>query len=139
LRKYMPVTFITMGMGWLAICGIPIWAGFFSKDEILYRTFAASGLPGNANYILWIVGLLTAVLTACYMTRLMVMTFFGSERFHEALPDTSHAGQASYAEETAFASGAAQDDETHGVHGHDDHTGHDDDDEEVEHHHALPA
>jgi NADH-quinone oxidoreductase subunit L len=40
LRKYMPITFFTMMMGWLAICGIPIWAGFFSKDEILYKTFA---------------------------------------------------------------------------------------------------
>jgi len=125
-------------MGWLAICGIPIWAGFFSKDEILYRTFAASGLPDGWNYVLWIVGLLTAVLTACYMTRLMVMTFFGTERFHEALPDTSHAGQPSYAEETAFASGAAQDNETHGAHGHDAHAVHDDDEDEEEHHHALP-
>ncbi|MFH4233807.1 proton-conducting transporter membrane subunit, partial [Acinetobacter baumannii] len=42
LRKYMPVTFATMMAGWLAICGIPIWAGFFSKDEILYKTFAAA-------------------------------------------------------------------------------------------------
>ena len=42
LRKYMPITFVTMVTGWLAICGIPIWAGFFSKDEILYQTFAAS-------------------------------------------------------------------------------------------------
>src|SRR5437879_7733877 len=65
LRKYMPITFITMMMGWLAICGIPIWAGFFSKDEILYRVFAAPNLPGNWNYVLWIVGLVTAVLTAC--------------------------------------------------------------------------
>jgi len=81
LRKYMPITFVTMGLGWLAICGIPIWAGFFSKDEILYKTFAAHGLPDGWNYVLWGVGLLTAVLTACYMTRLMVMTFFGSERF----------------------------------------------------------
>ena len=85
LRKYMPVTFFTMMMGWLAICGIPIWAGFFSKDEILYRVFAATNLPYPANYILWIVGLLTAVLTAVYMTRLMVMTFFGRERFYEAV------------------------------------------------------
>src|SRR2546421_2894221 len=106
LRKYMPITYVTMGMGWLAICGIPIWAGFFSKDEILYRTFAASGLPANWNYILWIVGLLTAVLTACYMTRLMVMTFLGTERFHEALPDAEHAGDAAHAEEIAFATGA---------------------------------
>jgi NADH-quinone oxidoreductase subunit L len=134
LKKYMPITFITMTMGWLAICGIPIWAGFFSKDEILYRTFAASGLPSNANYILWGVGLLTAVLTAVYMTRLMWMTFYGSERFHDALPDTSHAGEASYAEQTAFAEGSAHDDELqHGAH--DDLV--DDDEDEDEHHH-LP-
>ena len=90
LRKYMPITFITMAMGWLAICGIPIWAGFFSKDEILYRTFAASSASVgeatiwgiHANTILWVVGLITAVLTAVYMTRLMIMTFFGEERFH---------------------------------------------------------
>ncbi|MEO7538663.1 MAG: NADH-quinone oxidoreductase subunit L, partial [Pyrinomonadaceae bacterium] len=93
LRKYMPITFITMMMGWLAICGIPIWAGFFSKDEILYRTFAAPNLPDNWNYVLWGVGLLTAVLTAVYMTRLMVMAFFGSERFHEVLPNDSHADE----------------------------------------------
>src|SRR5205807_3364978 len=83
LRKYMPITFVTMGLGWLAICGIPIWAGFFSKDEILYKTFATTASAGEAtifgvhvSIILWIVGLVTAVLTACYMTRLMVMTFF---------------------------------------------------------------
>src|SRR4029078_13603964 len=140
LRKYMPITYVTMGMGWLAICGIPIWAGFLSKDEILYRTFAASGLPANWNYVLWIVGLITAVLTAIYMTRLMVMTFFGTERFHEALPDAGHAGEESYAEQTAFAEGEAADDEMHGG-GHDEHDahvghgGHDDDDEE---HHELP-
>jgi len=86
LRKYMPITFITMMAGWLAICGIPIWAGFFSKDEILYRTFSAPNMPAEFRYILWGVGLLTAVLTAVYMTRLMVMTFFGDERFHEVLP-----------------------------------------------------
>src|SRR3989442_6802628 len=51
LRKYMPVTFVTMMMGWLAICGIPIWAGFFSKDEILYRVFAAPNLDYPFNYI----------------------------------------------------------------------------------------
>ncbi len=83
LRKYMPITFITMMMGWLAICGIPIWAGFFSKDEILYKTFAAKNLPEPWNYILWIVGLITAILTAVYMTRMMWMTFFGEERFHD--------------------------------------------------------
>jgi len=85
LRAYMPVTFWTMMMGWLAICGIPIWAGFFSKDEILYRTFAAEGMPEEIRYTLWVVGLITAVLTACYMTRLMVMTFGGTERFHDEI------------------------------------------------------
>jgi len=87
LRKYMPITFFTMLMGWLAICGIPIWAGFFSKDEILYKTFAAPNLPEPWNYVLWVVGLVTAVLTAVYMTRMMVMTFWGDERFHAALSE----------------------------------------------------
>ena len=119
LRKYMPITFITMMMGWLAICGIPIWAGFFSKDEILYRTFAAPDLPGNWNYILWGVGLLTAVLTAVYMTRLMVMTFFGSERFHEAV-----------SEPPALAGGLAADNDEHNVHNAPDQA-----DDEDEHHH----
>jgi NADH-quinone oxidoreductase subunit L len=107
LRKYMPITFFTMLMGWLAICGIPIWAGFFSKDEILYRTFATPYLESPYNYIFWGVGLLTAVLTAVYMTRLMVMTFFGSERFHDALPDEPHA------EHAAFVDGIALDSEIH--------------------------
>ena len=135
LKKYMPITFITMLMGWLAICGIPIWAGFFSKDEILYRTFAASGLPANWNYVLWGIGLLTAVLTAVYMTRLMVMTFWGEERFHLALPDQIHPGDAARAEENAFATGDAQDDEMH--HGHA--VAHDDHDDEEEEHHHIPA
>ena len=92
LWKHMPITFITMAMGWLAICGIPIWAGFFSKDEILYKTFAATNATAEAtiwgvhvNMILWVVGLITAVLTAVYMTRMMWMTFFGSERFHDEI------------------------------------------------------
>ncbi|MCO6512781.1 MAG: NADH-quinone oxidoreductase subunit L [Aridibacter famidurans] len=90
LKKYMPITFFTMVTGWLAIAGIPIFAGFFSKDEILYKTFAAQGL-GNWNYILWGIGIVTAVLTAVYMTRMMVMTFWGSERFHQELPEEEHA------------------------------------------------
>ena len=131
LRKYMPITFITMMAGWLAICGIPIWAGFFSKDEILYKTFAAPNLPAPWNYVLWIVGLITAVLTAIYMTRMMWMTFFGEERFHEALPDASHPNDPAHAEENAFALGDAHDATSHGTNdGHDNH----DDDEE---HHAL--
>ncbi len=135
LRKYMPITFVTMMAGWLAICGIPIWAGFFSKDEILFETFAAySGPLGNYAYVLWIVGLLTAVLTACYMTRLMVMTFFGSERFHEALPEAAHAHDPAHAEENAFATGDAHDDEMHSAH----HVHDSDDDDHDDEHHDLP-
>ncbi len=124
LKKYMPITFITMVMGWLAIAGIPIWAGFFSKDEILYKTFAADKYFQNGyfpgNEILWGVAVVTAILTAIYMTRMMVMTFWGEERFHEVLPGEEHHGHDAHADE-------------HG-HGHDAHA----DDDEDEHHHALP-
>jgi NADH-quinone oxidoreductase subunit L len=105
LRKYLPITFVTMIAGWLAICGIPIWAGFFSKDEILYRTFTATGLPENWNYILWAIGLVTAILTAVYMTRLMVMTFFTEERFDLALPEDAEIHDSASAEQEAFESG----------------------------------
>ncbi|MBX3279362.1 MAG: NADH-quinone oxidoreductase subunit L [Acidobacteria bacterium] len=81
LKKYMPITWATMAAGWLAICGIPLFSGFFSKDEILWRTFATESLPHGWGSVLWVVGALTALLTAFYMTRLMVMTFWGSERF----------------------------------------------------------
>jgi NADH-quinone oxidoreductase subunit L len=135
LRKYMPITFITMAMGWLAISGIPIWAGFFSKDEILYKTFAAPNLPGNWNYVLWAVGLLTAVLTAVYMTRLMVMTFWGEERFHLELPHAD-ADDAAHAEEAAFAAGEASDATVQ--HGDPHAPAHADDDDHDEEHHHLP-
>jgi NADH-quinone oxidoreductase subunit L len=83
LRKYMPITWLTMCCGWLAICGVPIWAGFFSKDEILWKVWigGSSNMPAGAAKALWFVGIVTALLTAIYMTRLMVMTFWGSERF----------------------------------------------------------
>jgi NADH-quinone oxidoreductase subunit L len=141
LRKYMPITFATMLTGWLAISGIPIFAGFFSKDEILYKTFAAPNIPQPWNYILWGVGLLTAVLTAVYMTRMMVMTFWGDERFHQALPDGDHPHDAAHAEENAFAAGDAHDDAMHHGHAHGEHDthqiGHTDDQDEDEEHHAL--
>jgi NADH-quinone oxidoreductase subunit L len=86
LRKYLPVTWITMCAGWLAICGVPIFAGFFSKDEILWKTWSASGsgMPPGVGKALWFIGAVTALLTAVYMTRLMVMTFWGKERFDVA-------------------------------------------------------
>ncbi len=105
LKKYMPITFATMLTGWLAISGIPIFAGFFSKDEILWKTWSthAPAIPHNFGKILWIVGAITALLTAVYMTRLMVMTFWGSERFREA----NAGGQADEAHAQAHEEGKA--------------------------------
>ncbi len=146
LKKYMPITFATMFTGWLAIAGIPIFAGFFSKDEILYKTFAAPNLPEPWNYILWIVGLITAVLTAIYMTRMMVMTFWGDERFHQELPVVENATEPSRAEENAFALGDAHDAKVphgdahalaHQFHDEEHDAAHDHDDDD-EHHHELP-
>ncbi|MEN3333105.1 MAG: NADH-quinone oxidoreductase subunit [Blastocatellia bacterium] len=92
LKKYMPITFWTMFAGWLAISGFPLLSGFFSKDEILYRTFTSAGIPELWAKILWGVGALTALLTAVYMTRLMVVTFWGKERFAKAHGDAPHGG-----------------------------------------------
>jgi NADH-quinone oxidoreductase subunit L len=94
LKKYMPITFATMAVGWLAISGFPLLSGFFSKDEILWKTWStnAVAIPGGAGQALWFIGAVTAALTAIYMTRLMVMTFWGGERFREAhADDHSHA------------------------------------------------
>jgi NADH-quinone oxidoreductase subunit L len=83
LRKKIPITFWTMTMAVLAICGIPPFAGFFSKDEILYQAFVS---PGPVGKIVWFVGLFTAGLTAFYMFRLWYLTFFGESR----APETTH-------------------------------------------------
>lgn len=85
LARYLPKTYRAMWFGWLAICGIPIWAGFFSKDEILWKTFSTE-IFGGAK-LLWVIGFITAGMTAFYMTRLMSMTFKGEERFRKV-----HAG-----------------------------------------------
>jgi NAD(P)H-quinone oxidoreductase subunit 5 len=76
LRKYMPLTAITFLIGTLAICGIPPFAGFWSKDEILGSTFTASP-------VLWGIGWLTAGITAFYMFRMYFMTFEGEFRGNE--------------------------------------------------------
>jgi len=75
LKKHLPVTFWTFMIGSLAIAGVPGLAGFFSKDEILYETFS------RGYQWLWIVGMLTSLLTATYMFRLVYLTFYGEERF----------------------------------------------------------
>ncbi|MEV0112031.1 NADH-quinone oxidoreductase subunit L [Streptomyces sp. NPDC050844] len=78
LRKYMPVTFVTFGLGYLAIIGFPGLSGFFSKDKIIEAAFAKGGTEG---WILGSVALLGAAITAYYMTRVMLMTFFGEKRW----------------------------------------------------------
>lgn len=85
-RKYMPITFITMMLSLLAICGIIPFAGFFSKDEILAKSLHTPVFGQSFGLALYAVGLLTAGVTAFYMTRLMCLTFFGKERFLEG-PD----------------------------------------------------
>jgi NADH-quinone oxidoreductase subunit L len=80
LRVYMPWTFATMGIATLAIAGIPPFAGFWSKDEILWKAFGAS-------WVYWLLGVITAFITSFYMFRLMYMTFGGEYRGAPA-PDT---------------------------------------------------
>ncbi len=81
LRKYLPSTSITFWIATLAIAGIPPLAGFFSKDEILSRNFFA-GHTYAIYYVYWLIGVLTAFLTAFYMTRLSTLTFEGKPRFN---------------------------------------------------------
>ena len=76
LRSYIPWTFLTMGIGTLAIAGIPPLAGFWSKDEILWKAFSGE----HGSWVFWLIGLITAFLTSFYMFRLLFMTFFGDYR-----------------------------------------------------------
>ena len=76
LQKYLPLTFPAFLIGWLTISGIPPFAGFWSKGDVLTNVF-------EQNRALWVLGVLTAILTGYYMTRLFVLTFLGTERFRE--------------------------------------------------------
>jgi len=80
LRKFMPITFITFGLGYLAIIGVPPFAGFYSKDLIIETAFNAGGIKG---ILLGSTALLGAAITAFYMTRVMVLTFTSKERWEE--------------------------------------------------------
>jgi NADH-quinone oxidoreductase subunit L len=93
LRSYIPWTFLTMGIATLAIAGIPPFAGFWSKDEILWKAFSS----GPDGWVFWLIGVITAFITSFYMFRLLFMTFFGD--YH----------------------GAQVDSHGHGSHGHDGH------------------
>jgi NADH-quinone oxidoreductase subunit L len=96
LRKLIPWTFGTMTVATLAIAGIWPFAGFFSKDEILWQTFSSKAFSSVAgselNIVLWLLGIITAFMTSFYMFRLWFMTFFG-ERRESASPahDPAHA------------------------------------------------
>lgn len=85
LKSRMPKTFFVFMMAWLAICGIPPFSGFFSKDEILWTAYSST----HGSMALWALGALTAVMTAFYMTRLFILTFLGDPRFKE-VQDTGH-------------------------------------------------
>ncbi|HEY1119616.1 MAG TPA: NADH-quinone oxidoreductase subunit L, partial [Acidimicrobiales bacterium] len=98
LRKYMPITAATFIVGWLAIAGVPPFSGFFSKDEILLYAWAE-------NPALWVVGLVTALLTAFYMSRQVFLVFFGDERF--TVDDHAAVGHAD-GEDTALGTDGAE-------------------------------
>ncbi|OFW47726.1 MAG: NADH-quinone oxidoreductase subunit L [Acidobacteria bacterium RIFCSPLOWO2_12_FULL_67_14b] len=86
LKKHLPITYWTFLIGALAIAGVPLLSGFFSKDEILYETFL------HGHYLLWGVAAVTSLLTATYMFRLVHLTFHGEERFAGAhAPASTHA------------------------------------------------
>ncbi|MEZ0341143.1 NADH-quinone oxidoreductase subunit L [Mycobacterium sp. pV006] len=87
LRRALPITFVTFGLGYLAIIGIPPLAGFFSKDSIIEAALGAGGVKG---VVLGTVTILGAGITAFYMTRVMLMTFFGEKRW----ADSSHPHEA---------------------------------------------
>jgi NADH-quinone oxidoreductase subunit L len=80
LGKFMPITFVTFGLGYLAIIGVPPFAGFYSKDLIIETAFNAGGVKG---ILLGSMTLFGAILTAFYMTRVMVLTFTSPERWEE--------------------------------------------------------
>jgi NADH-quinone oxidoreductase subunit L len=115
LKRYLPVTYVTMFIGTLAIAGIPPFSGFFSKDEILYRAY-------ENNKAVWILAVITALMTAFYMFRLVAMTFFGAYRgpaWEAAGHGGGHHAPAAHGHAAAHT---AQAQDAHG-HGHDAHGG----------------
>ena len=109
LKKGLPITFWTFVIASLAIAGFPGFAGFFSKDEILFETFA------EGHTLLWIVGAATSLLTATYMFRLVYLTFLGQRR-HDAPASASHPPSASAGH--AHSHGHAADSHGHGAGSH---------------------
>jgi len=106
LLKFMPITASTFIIGWLAIAGVPPFAGFWSKDEILL--FALAESPA-----LYVVGIVTAILTAFYMTRQVIMTFFGEQKWGSH----ANAEEAAHLEVDDAEASAVPESVTHGAHG----------------------
>jgi NADH-quinone oxidoreductase subunit L len=117
LRKLMPITSATFLVGWLAIAGVPPFSGFWSKDEILVSAFKSFG--GGLGAALYVVGLVTALLTAYYMTRQIYLVFFGEPRWKHAEHPTETVGHDEEQGQltTPEPVGAAAHGEDHG-HGH---------------------
>jgi NADH-quinone oxidoreductase subunit L len=88
VKKFMPITAMTFIVGWLAIAGVIPFAGFWSKDEILAAAWVTETVKGNQ--VLWGIGVLTAFLTAFYMTRQVRLVFFGEERWRGRLHHDPH-------------------------------------------------
>jgi NADH-quinone oxidoreductase subunit L len=86
LKKYMPITFWCFLSATLAICGIPLFSGFFSKDEILWKAYSSS----HGHFLFWLIGVITAGLTAFYMFRLFFLTFLGKSRVDPQIKDHIH-------------------------------------------------
>jgi NADH-quinone oxidoreductase subunit L len=86
LKKHLPITYMTFLLACLAIAGIPGFSGFFSKDEILWKAFSSS----HGHVMLYVIGLVTAVMTAFYMFRLLYLTFHGSERMDKHTKEHIH-------------------------------------------------
>jgi NADH-quinone oxidoreductase subunit L len=103
LRKWMPITSATFIIGWLAIAGVPPFSGFWSKDDILLGAW-------EKNRLLWLIGLVTALMTAYYMSRQVFLVFYGGERWKQA--DARSEGEAGAEPEHEPAAADA-----HGAHG----------------------
>src|SRR5688500_11163236 len=112
LKKYMPYTYLTFLAGWLAICGIIPFSGFWSKDEILWNAASTSVIP--YSWLVWTIGIVAATCTAFYMTRLVAMTFWGKFRGE----DTQHGGHDGAAQHSHADEHKGHADASHGHGGH---------------------